>query len=184
MLDRRSHLEALEDLLDQFPVVALLGARQVGKTTLARRLVAERDGPVTLFDLEDPTDHARLADPKLALQALDGLVIIDEVQRVPDLFPLLRVLVDRPGQLARYLVLGSAGPELLRQSSETLAGRIAYHELPPLRLDEVGTDSWETLWVRGGFPRAPFSPPTRRVACAGASRSSAPSSSATCPSSA
>lgn len=154
MIDRQRHRTALATLLDQFPVVGLLGARQVGKTTLARRLVERWDGPVTLFDLEDPTDRARLEDPKLALEPLEGLVVIDEVQHAPDLFPLLRVLVDRPGNSARFLVLGSASPDLLRQSSETLAGRIAYHELPPLQLDEVGSDARETLWLRGGFPRS------------------------------
>lgn len=154
MIDRQRHRTALSNLLDQFPVVGLLGARQVGKTTLARRLVERWDGPVTLFDLEDPTDRVRLEDPKLALEPLGGLVVIDEVQHAPDLFPLLRVLVDRPGNPARFLVLGSAGPDLLRQSSETLAGRIAYHELPPLQIDEVGSDAWKTLWLRGGFPRS------------------------------
>ena len=154
MIDRQRHRAALATLLDQFPVVGLLGARQVGKTTLARRFLEERDGAVTLFDLEDPTDRARLADPKLALEPLEGLVVIDEVQHAPELFPLLRVLVDRPDNPARFLVLGSAGPDLLRQSSETLAGRIAYHELPPLQLDEVGPGAWRRLWLRGGFPRS------------------------------
>ncbi len=152
MIDRLHHRAELERLLEQFPVVGLLGARQVGKTTLARELLARRPGPSTVFDLEDPTDRARLSDPKLALEPLEGLVVIDEVQHRPELFPLLRVLVDRPENPARFLVLGSAGPDLLRQTSETLAGRIAYHELPPLRVDEVGLDAWETLWLRGGFP--------------------------------
>jgi len=154
MIERPHHRAELERLLAQFPVVGLLGARQVGKTTLARDLLEHREGPVTVFDLEDPTDRARLEDPKLALEPLEGLVVIDEVHHLPELFPLLRVLVDRPAGPARFLVLGSAGPDLLRQSSETLAGRIAYHELPPLSLDEVGLDSWETLWLRGGFPRS------------------------------
>lgn len=154
MIERPYHRAVLHSLLEQFPVVGLLGARQVGKTTLARRFLEERDEPVTIFDLEDPTDQARLADPKLALEPLEGLVVIDEVQHVPELFPLLRVLVDRPNNPARFLILGSAGPDLLRQTSETLAGRIAYHELPPLRLDEVGSEAWETLWLRGGFPRS------------------------------
>lgn len=154
VIPRHRHLGAVSTLLDQFPVVGVLGARQVGKTTLARQLVDERTVPVTTFDLEDPTDRARLADPKLALASLDGLVVIDEIQHVPDLFPLLRVLVDRPENAARFLVLGSAGPNLLRQSSETLAGRIAYHELPPLQLDEVGVERMDDLWLRGGFPRS------------------------------
>ncbi len=152
MIDRPAHSAAVADLLDQFPVVGLLGARQVGKTTLARQFLAHREPPFTVFDLEDPTDLAQLADPKLALESLEGLVVIDEIQRIPELFPVLRVLVDRPGNPTRFLVLGSAGPDLLRQSSETLAGRIAYHELPPLRLDEVGVEAMEPLWLRGGFP--------------------------------
>lgn len=154
VIPRHRHLEAVSTLLDQFPVVGLLGARQVGKTTLARQLVDRSVVGVTTFDLEDPTDRARLADPKLALAPLDGLVVIDEIQHVPDLFPLLRVLVDRPENAARFLVLGSAGPNLLRQSSESLAGRIAYHELPPLQLEEVGVDRLDDLWLRGGFPRS------------------------------
>jgi predicted AAA+ superfamily ATPase len=154
MIERPRHLEEVRALLGQFPVVGLLGARQVGKTTLARKLVERRKEPSAVFDLEDPTDRARLADPKLALEPLEGLVVIDEIQRLPDLFPLLRVLVDRPEASTRFLVLGSAGPELLRQSSETLAGRIAYHELPPLRLDEVGIEAQDRLWLRGGFPRS------------------------------
>lgn len=154
MIERPRHLEEVRALLGQFPVVGLLGARQVGKTTLARQLVERRKEPSAVFDLEDPTDRARLADPKLALEPLEGLVVIDEIQRLPDLFPLLRVLVDRPEASTRFLVLGNAGLEVLRQSSETLAGRIAYHELPPLRLDEVGIEAQDRLWLRGGFPRS------------------------------
>ena len=154
MIPRGDHEAAVRGLLDQFPVVGLVGARQVGKTTLARSLAIATAQPVTTFDLEDPTDAARLSDPKLALEPLRGLVVIDEVQRQPRLFELLRVLVDRPGNAARFLVLGSAGPDLLRQSSETLAGRIAYHELPPLRTNETGIDAIDRLWVRGGFPRS------------------------------
>ncbi|MXX36158.1 MAG: ATP-binding protein, partial [Gemmatimonadetes bacterium] len=132
----------------------LVGARQVGKTTLARSLAASAPGPVTFFDLEDPADLARLADPRLALESLTGLVVIDEVQHSEGLFALLRVLVDRPGNQTRFLILGSADPKLLRQSSESLAGRIAYHELPPLAVDETGADAMGRLWVRGGFPRS------------------------------
>ena len=129
VIPRAGHAASVRDLLRQFPVVGLIGARQVGKTTLARSVVEDSAQPVTFFDLEDPTDEARLSDPKLALEPLRGLVVIDEVQRLARLFELLRVLVDRPGNTTRFLVLGSAGPDLLRQSSETLAGRIAYHEL-------------------------------------------------------
>ena len=152
MVPRAGHAASLRGLLQQFPVVGLIGARQVGKTTLARSVVADSAQPVTFFDLEDPTDEARLSDPKLALEPLRGLVVIDEVQRLERLFELLRVLVDRPGNTTRFLVLGSAGPDLLRQSSETLAGRIAYHELTPFRVDETGVGALERLWVRGGFP--------------------------------
>ena len=152
MVPRVRHEARLRRLLSQFPVVGLVGARQVGKTTLARSLAAREQGRITFFDLEDPTDEARFADPKLALESLDGLVVIDEVQHSEGLFRLLRVLVDRPSNKARFLVLGSAGPELLRQSSESLAGRIAFHELPPFRADETGIESIDRLWVRGGFP--------------------------------
>ena len=154
MIPRHHHDGRIRRLLNQFPVVGLVGARQVGKTTLARSLAAREQGRVTFFDLEDPTDEARFADPKLALESLEGLVVIDEVQHSEGLFRLLRVLVDRPSNKARFLVLGSAGPELLRQSSESLAGRIAYHELPPLRVNETGPEFIDRLWMRGGFPRS------------------------------
>ena len=152
MVPRPRHEEGLRRLLRQFPVVGLVGARQVGKTTLARSLIARETVPVAFFDLEDPTDEARFADPKLALEHLEGLIVIDEVQHCAGLFRLLRVLVDRPTNRARFLVLGSAGPELLRQSSESLAGRIAYHELTPFAIDETGSGSVNRLWFRGGFP--------------------------------
>lgn len=151
---RLHHRQTLLAALARAPVVALLGARQVGKTTLAGEVAAEFGGPITRFDLEDPDDLAQLAEPKLALGKLSGLVIIDEIQRRPELFPLLRVLADRPGIPARFLILGSAQPALLRQSSETLAGRIAFHELEGFTRDEVGADKMESLWRRGGFPRA------------------------------
>jgi predicted AAA+ superfamily ATPase len=128
VIQRVDHLRRLATLLREFPVVGLLGPRQVGKTTLARALARGRR-PVTYFDLEDPADLARLADPVLALGPLRGLVVIDEFQRRPDLLPVLRVLADRPRRPARFLVLGSASPDLIRGSSETPAGRIAYHEL-------------------------------------------------------
>ena len=154
MIDREGQLRVLGRLLARSPVVALLGARQVGKTTLARALVAGRSLPASFFDLERAQDLARLADPELALAGLRGIVVLGEIQRRPDLFPALRVLADRPRKPARFLVLGSASPELLRQSSESLAGRIAYHELSGPRLDEVGIDHMERLWLRGGFPRS------------------------------
>jgi predicted AAA+ superfamily ATPase len=154
VIERAGHQRRIEGLLRQFPVVAILGARQVGKTTLARRLVAGRQGKATFLDLESAEDLALLQDPLLALRPLRGLVIIDEVQRRPDLFATLRVLVDQPRARRRFLVLGSASPDLLRQTSESLAGRIAYHELDGFSLEEVGSSRWERLWRRGGFPRS------------------------------
>ena len=147
---RQHHLRRVKQLLREFPVVALLGARQVGKSTLARQLVAARRAPTTWFDLENPADLVRLADPGLELRPLRGLVVLDEIHRLPDVFPLLRVLADRPRTPARFLVLGSASPDLLRQTSETLAGRVAFHELEGFGLREVG--DLERLWLRGGFP--------------------------------
>ena len=147
---RTHHLRQLKLLLREFPVVALLGARQVGKSTLARQLAASRRRPAAWFDLENPADLARLADPGLELRPLRGLVVLDEIQRLPNVFPLLRVLADRPRTPARFLVLGSASSELLRQTSETLAGRVAFHELDGFGLREVG--DLERLWLRGGFP--------------------------------
>lgn len=154
LIERRRHLEELQGLLERHPVVGILGARQVGKTTLARQLTARYDGPISFFDLEDPTDLARLAEPMLALRDLRGMVVIDEVQRRPELFPVLRVLADRLERPARFLILGSASPELLQQTSESLAGRIFYYELGGFDLEEVGVAARERLWLRGGFPRS------------------------------
>ncbi len=155
MRDRSCHLSALEKRLRAAPVVGLLGARQVGKTTLARELARRRRGAVHFFDLESSADLARLtADPLLALSSLRGLVVLDEIQRLPEVFPTLRVLADRPRSPARFLVLGSASPELLRQSSETLAGRISYYSLPGFTLPEIRADEADRFWLRGGFPRA------------------------------
>lgn len=154
MLPRPDHLGSVQRLLRQFPVVAVLGARQAGKTTLARGVVAALEGgqQASFFDLENPTDVARLGDPMFALERLRGLVVLDEVQRVPQIFPVLRVLADRPARPATFLILGSASPGLLRQSSESLAGRIAFHRLDPFDVAEVGPESWTRLWLRGGFP--------------------------------
>ena len=154
MIDRPREIKTLRGLISRNPVVGNIGARQVGKTTLARSFVAQMRGLAHYFDLENPEDEARLGDPMLALKGLKGIVVIDEIQRIPGLFPVLRVLVDRPRPAARFLVLGSASPELLRQGSETLAGRIIYHELKSLALDEVGVIHQARLWLRGGFPRA------------------------------
>ena len=153
-IDRPRQIRDVRRLLRRAPVVAILGARQVGKTTLANDLRHGWAGPTMAFDLEDPADVARLSDPLLALGPRRGLVVLDEIHRRPDLFPLLRVLADRPGTPARFLVLGSATPELLRQSSESLAGRIAFHEMDGFSLDEVGAGALDRLWLRGGFPRS------------------------------
>ena len=152
MISRARHRGAIERLLSRAPVVALLGARQVGKTTLAREIARRRKGPTHVFDLESSADIARLADPLLTLSPLRGLVVVDEVQRRPDLFTTLRVLADRPRRPARFLVLGSASPDLLRQSAETLAGRVAHYELPGFTLPEVAPRDMDRLWLRGGFP--------------------------------
>ena len=145
----------LSEMLNRHPVVGLLGPRQVGKTTLA--LAAGESRPSLYLDLESPSDLAKLAEPELFLRRHDDkLVILDEIQRVPGLFQVLRGLVDqgrRSGKgNGRFLVLGSAGIDLLQQSSESLAGRIAYAELPPLLLEETGAKTADTLWLRGGFP--------------------------------
>jgi predicted AAA+ superfamily ATPase len=154
MVERLREIERLRRLIKRYPVVGIIGARQVGKTTLARSLISRIEDTASYFDLENPEDLARLSDPMLTLKGLKGLVVIDEIQRLPDLFSILRVLVDRPASPARFLVLGSASPELLRQSSETLAGRIIYHELKGFALDEIGIKNFSRLWLRGGFPRS------------------------------
>lgn len=154
IIDRKQEVEAIQGLLRRHPVVGIIGARQVGKTTLARLLIEKTKGPSSYFDLENPEDLARIADPMLALKDLEGLVVIDEIQRQPNLFPVLRVLVDRPRPATHFLVLGSASPDLLRQTAETLAGRIFYHELGGFSLEEVGVENHMRRWLRGGFPRS------------------------------
>lgn len=154
MILRQEHLQRLQESLGQFPVVAILGPRQVGKTTLARQLAAQWPGDTHHFDLEDPDDQARLSDASFALRRLTGLVVLDEIQTRPDLFPLLRVLADRPDAPARVLILGSAAPDLLRNTSESLAGRVTFHELDGLALEELAPDQLDVRWLRGGFPRS------------------------------
>ena len=154
VIDRSAERATLLQLLRSSPIVAMLGPRQIGKTTLARDVGRHWKGQVTFFDLERDADLRRFAEPAHALEGLDGLVVIDEVQLRPDLFRTLRVLADRPRRRTRFLVLGSAAPELLKQGSETLAGRIAFHELPGFSLGEVGVRNASRLWLRGGFPRS------------------------------
>jgi len=152
LIPRAAAVQQVERLLAIHPVVALLGPRQCGKTTLARMISAQQG--VTYFDLENPVDMRRLSAPLTVLEALSGLIIIDEIQRQPGLFELLRVLVDRPEPTARFLVLGSASPDLTRGASESLAGRIGLVDLAGFNLAEVGSEHRDRLWVRGGFPRS------------------------------
>ena len=154
MIERLAQIDHIKSLLSQNPIVAIIGARQVGKTTITYEIEKHWKAPSTRFDCEDPDDLVRLNEPKLALKNLSGLVIIDEIQRKPDLFPLLRVLVDRENNKATFLILGSASPNLLKQSSESLAGRISYFNLNGFSLIEVGQENESKLWIRGGFPRS------------------------------
>jgi hypothetical protein len=153
---RNRLLDTLRAALKRQPVVALTGPRQCGRTTLARELLDPSAS--TWFDLEDPRTRALFDEPMTLLEPLEGLVVIDEVQRVPDLFPLLRVLADRRPQPARFLLLGSASGDLLRQGSESLAGRIEHVRMGGFTLDEAGIGSAEALWRRGGFPRSLLAP--------------------------
>lgn len=153
-MEREQFLEQIILAFEVHPIVAIIGPRQCGKTTLARQY-AEKITKLPIenfFDLEDMEDLARLENPLIALSSLKDLVIIDEIQRIPNLFPTLRVIVDKPKCQQRFLILGSASQELIRQSSESLAGRIFYLELTPFSISEVGDP--RTLWLRGGFPRS------------------------------
>jgi predicted AAA+ superfamily ATPase len=148
LVDRKTDRAALARLVSVFPVTSILGPRQCGKTTLARTLAAD-----AYFDLENPQDLARLEHPQLALEDLTGLIVIDEIQRLPDLFPLLRYLVDQ-GKNRKFVTLGSASRDLIRQSSESLAGRIAYLQLGGFRLSDIDPGAIKALWWRGGLPRS------------------------------
>ncbi len=154
MIQRTTLLQSIRELLRRYAVVGLVGARQVGKTTLARQFARASAEPAVFYDLESPDDLARLAEPMLELRRHRGLIVLDEIQRRPELFPALRVLADERPRQRRFLVLGSAAPPLLKQGSETLAGRIAWEEVPGLSLSEIGPRRWEQLWLRGGFPDA------------------------------
>ncbi len=158
MINRPYYFQKIEQHFHIHSVCALLGPRQVGKTTLARAFASEKWGNnIRLFDLENPLDLARLNNPMLALSAEpEKLIVIDEVQMRPELFPIIRVLVDDPTQKRNFLILGSASRDLIRQSSETLAGRIGFVELPPFSLGEI--DDINKLWSRGGFPRSYLAP--------------------------
>ena len=152
MIKRASYLEQLSVAVRRSPVTALLGPRQCGKTTLARMFGEGRE--TIHFDLESQPDLRRLQNPELMLGSLKGIAILDEVQVMPELFNVLRTLVDRPENQARFLILGSASPNIIKNVSETLAGRVEFVELSGFDLHETGADSWKKLWLRGGFPRS------------------------------
>jgi predicted AAA+ superfamily ATPase len=150
MISRQAYREAVQTALGRSSICALLGPRQCGKTTLARVIATGIESHY--FDLESPRDLLRLQNPELALGELRGLIVLDEIQARPDLFPVLRVLADRAGIQARFLILGSASPELGKRSAETLAGRIEFVDLHGFDATETGAESIGKLWVRGGFP--------------------------------
>lgn len=155
-IDRAELRDRVEKALKRAPVVALLGPRQCGKTTLAREI--SRGRSASFFDLERPTDRARLREGELALSTLKGLIVIDEIQRRPELFNVLRVLADRRPIRARFLILGSASPDVVKGVSESLAGRVAFIDMGGFSLSELGARKLDRLWLRGGFPRSYLSP--------------------------
>jgi len=148
LLKRNIDIKNVTKLINSFPVTAILGPRQTGKTVLSKEMPSQH-----YFDLENPRDLARLEQPQLTLEELKGLIVIDEIQRMPELFALIRYLVDNNSK-QKYLLLGSASGELMRQSSESLAGRIAYYHLGGFRISDVGISNIKRLWIRGGFPRS------------------------------
>ena len=152
MINRPEYVKQVSTALARSPVTALLGPRQCGKTTLARQFAELHSA--TYLDLESEPDVRRLANPELALGDLKGLVVLDEIQRMPELFSVLRVLVDRPDAKSKFLILGSASLDVIRGVSESLAGRVEFIELAGFDLIEAGAGSWRELWWRGGFPRA------------------------------
>lgn len=152
MINRPQYLDQLSRAIKRSPITALVGPRQCGKTTLAREF--SQDQTTTFFDLESQIDVNRLQNPQTMLSSLHGLVVIDEIQAMPELFRVLRVVVDRPENKARFLILGSASPELVRNVSETLAGRVEFVELSGFTLYETGIENSDVVWLRGGFPRS------------------------------
>ena len=152
MIKRTDKLKQIKSGFDRSPIVSITGLRQSGKTTLAKDFASQYQGSCTHFDLEDPRSLARLSEPMTALENLSGLVVIDEVQRLPAIFPVLRVLADRKEKPASFLLLGSASPLLIKEISESLAGRVALLEMDGFNLMEVGSKESKDLWNRGGLP--------------------------------
>ena len=152
MLERSDVASKVARAVRRSKVTAILGPRQCGKTTVARAFAHDRKA--SFFDLESQPDQRRLLNPEFALRTESGLVVLNEIQSRPELFPVLRILADRPRSGTRFLVLGSASPDIVRGASETLAGRVEFVELGGFDLGEVGAESWERLWLRGGFPRS------------------------------
>lgn len=158
MIDR-FETDNLIEMIGFFPVIGIVGPRQVGKTTIAKQISSALKKDTLYIDLENPRDQAKLTDPVLFFEGKENVcVILDEIQRVPSLFPVLRSMVDLHRVPARFILLGSASPELIRDASESLAGRIAYKELTPFNLTEIGNDEWQKHWLRGGFPSAFLAP--------------------------
>lgn len=152
MIDRPAYADRLTKALARSPITALLGPRQCGKTTLARMLADQQSS--TYFDLESQPDLRRLTNPEMTFASLSGLVVIDEIQNQPALFPALKVVVDKPDNKCNFLILGSASPSLIKNVSETLAGRVEFVDMAGFDLTELGADIWQRLWLRGGFPRS------------------------------
>ena len=152
MIKRKRYLAQIESAIQRSPVTSLLGPRQCGKTTLAREIAKMHES--TYLDLENPTDKRRLENPMMLFDSLKGLVIIDEIQSMPELFAILRVVVDKPDNKCNFLILGSASPDIIKGVSETLAGRIAFVDMAGFDFSEVGIEHTQSLWVRGGFPRS------------------------------
>ena len=157
MIERDRHIERVTDAFRVHPAVVILGPRQCGKTTLAR-LISRGEGEVSFFDLESVVDRRKLSAPMRALERRRGLVVLDEIQRMPELYECLRVLLDRPDRDARFLLLGSASPRIVRGMSESLAGRIGFVDLSGFAFDETGAETMERLWERGAFPRSFLAP--------------------------
>ena len=153
MIERPSYLKQLTSAAGRSPITALIGPRQCGKTTLARMFEAMQPKTVH-FDLESQADRRRLQNPEMMLGSLEGMIVLDEIQQMPELFSVLRVLADRSKSKTRFLILGSASPDLIKHASETLAGRVQFIELSGFDLSETGAESLDTLWLRGGFPRS------------------------------